>query len=198
MRNKRELLKQIIAENNGLILTKAVTANGISRNYLSQMLRSGEIERAARGIYLTKDCFDDEMYRLQCKYGRAIFSHETALFLHDLSDREPSGYCVTVPSGYNAGKLKEFPASVFFIDKTLHPLGKTEHLTEFGRAVFCYDMERALCDVTRNRSQTDIAVLTDAFKRYARRPKKNITKLMKYAEQFNVSKPIRSYLEVLL
>jgi predicted transcriptional regulator of viral defense system len=198
MGNKRDLLKQMIAENDGVILTRVVTASGISRDHLSRMARNGELERLARGVYLAKGCFDDEMFRLQGRYGRAIFSHETALFMHDLSDREPMNYCVTVPTGYNAGKLKEFPASVFFIGRELYPLGMSECLTAFGRKISCYDMERALCDVMRNRSRTDIAVLTDALKRYVRRREKNISKLMEYAEKFSVSKFMRSYLEVLL
>jgi predicted transcriptional regulator of viral defense system len=198
MESERDLLKRMIVENDGILLTQTVTASGISRDYLSQMTRNGELERVARGVYLAKGCFDDEMFRLQRKYGRAIFSHETALFLHDLSDREPMDYCVTVPTGYNAGKLKQFPASVFFIDRELYPLGMSECLTAFGRKVSCYDMERALCDVMRNRSRVDIGVLTDALKRYAKRREKNISKLMEYSEKFRVAKPMRSYLEVLL
>jgi predicted transcriptional regulator of viral defense system len=198
MASKRDSLKRMIVENDGIVLTQAVTASGISRDHLSQMTRNGELERVARGVYLAKDCFDDEMFRLQRKYGRAIFSHETALFLHDLSDREPMNYCVTVPTGYNAGKLKAFPASVFFIGRKLYPLGVGECLTAFGRKISCYGVERALCDVIRNRSRTDIAVLTDALKRYARRRDKNISKLMEYAEKFSVAKIMRSYLEVLL
>jgi hypothetical protein len=107
-------------------------------------------------------------------------------------------YCVTVPTGYNAGKLKAFPASVFFIGRELYPLGVDECLTAFGRKIFCYGMERALCDVIRNRSRTDIAVLADALKRYARRRDKNISKLMEYAEKFSVAKIMRTYMEVLL
>jgi predicted transcriptional regulator of viral defense system len=198
MASKRDSLKRMILENDGIILTQAVTTSGISRDHLSRMTRNGELERVARGVYLAKNCFDDEMFRLQRKYGRAIFSHETALFLHDLSDREPMNYCVTVPTGYNAGKLKAFPASVFFIGRALYPLGAGECLTAFGRKISCYDMERALCDVIRNRSRTDTAVLTDALKRYARRRDKNISKLMEYAENFSVAKLTRTYMEVLL
>jgi hypothetical protein len=44
----------------------------------------------------------------------------------------------------------------------------------------------------------DIAVITDAVKRYSNSTDKNIPKLLWYAECFGVSKILRGYLEVLL
>jgi predicted transcriptional regulator of viral defense system len=198
MDNKRALLKQILHENNGMIFTKDIKDTGIPRDYLAEMVSNGELERIERGVYLAADSFDDEMYRLQRKYERAIFSHETALFLHDLSDREPMRYSITVPAGYNAQNLKKIPASVFFINSELYAVGLSERPTAFGRKITCYDMERAICDVIRNRSKEDIAMITGALKRYSSLREKNIPRLMEYAEKFSVVKPIRSYMEVLL
>jgi hypothetical protein len=44
----------------------------------------------------------------------------------------------------------------------------------------------------------DIAIVTDAIKRYSRRKDKNLPQLMRYAENFKITKLLRSYLEVLL
>jgi len=198
MESTRGLLDRLIEAHGGLIFTKYITDTGISREYLSQMERSGCLKRVGRGAYLAEGSYDDVMYRLQFKHGRAVFSHDTALFLHDLSDREPLIPCVTVPSGYNARRLKEFPASVFFVRKELYPLGMSERVTAFGNGIVCYDAERAICDVVRSRSKTDIAIITDALKRYSAGRKKNVPKLMEYAEKFRVTKLIRPYLEVLL
>jgi predicted transcriptional regulator of viral defense system len=198
MKNKQALLDSLIEERSGLIFTKDITDAGISRDCLSQMTRNERLKRIGRGAYLAEGCYDDVMYRLQFKHRRAVFSHDTALFLHDLSDREPLVPSVTVPSGYNARRLKEFPASVFFVSKELYPLGMTRCVTSFGNGIVCYDAERAICDAVRSRSKTDITVITDAIKRYSAGRKKDIPKLMKYAEQFRVTKLIRPYLEVLL
>ena len=40
------------------------------------------------------------------KTEQAVFSHETSLFLHDLTDREPMEYEITVKTGYNPSKLR--------------------------------------------------------------------------------------------
>ncbi|MDR1580080.1 MAG: hypothetical protein LBS35_06960 [Synergistaceae bacterium] len=197
MESKQSVVNRLIEEHGGLIFTKYITDAGISRDYLPQMARSGCLKRLGRGAYLAEGCYDDTMYRLQFKHGRAVFSHDTALFLHDLSDLEPLVPSVTVPSGYNARRLKEFPASVFFVSRELYQIGMTARVTAFGNSIACYDAERAICDAVRSRSKTDIAIITDAIKRYST-GKKNIPKLMKYAEKFRVAKLIRPYLEVLL
>jgi len=68
----------------------------------------------------------------------------------------------------------------------------------FGNNVAVYSLERTICDCLRSRNQMDIAVVTDAIKRYARRRDKNLNTLMQLAETFSVAKPLRSYMEVLL
>jgi predicted transcriptional regulator of viral defense system len=50
------------------------------------------------------DYIEDEMFYLQVKYPQIIYSHETALYLHGLTDRAPFEYSTTVPSGYNVVK----------------------------------------------------------------------------------------------
>ncbi|MDR0886617.1 MAG: hypothetical protein LBN22_09765 [Clostridiales Family XIII bacterium] len=103
------------------------------------MVSLGELERIERGAYLATGFFDDSMYRLQRKHSRAIFSHETALYLHDLTDRDPNKYSVTVPSGYNASNLMKFPASVHYIRKDLYLLVETRTTAIFGNEVIYYN-----------------------------------------------------------
>ena len=196
--NYTEKLVALINENNGIILTKHVTEAGIPRTYISELVKNGVLERLERGVYITKDNFDDEMYRLQAKYASAIFSHDSALFLHDLTDRDPLQHSVTVPAGYNSQNIQAIGVKVFSIKKELYDLGLTTGRTVFSREIKCYDMERTICDIIRSRNQMDIAIVTDAIKRYSKRRDKNLPQLMRYAESFRVTKLLRSYMEVLL
>lgn len=77
------------------------------------MEKNGELERIAWGVYVAKDMIEDEMYVFQSRNKRAVFSHETALYLHGLTDRTPLAFSVTVPSGYHATLLKESGCKVF-------------------------------------------------------------------------------------
>jgi predicted transcriptional regulator of viral defense system len=191
-------LNDLMIEHGGIVLTKQVSEAGIPRTYIAELVKKGVLERLDRGAYITKDSFDDDMFRLHVKYASAVFSHDTALFLHDLTDRDPLQYTVTVPAGYNSQNIQAVGVKVFSIKKELYDLGLTTGRTMFGREIRCYNMERTICDILRSRNQMDIVIVTDAIKRYAKRKDKNLPQLMRYAESLRVTKLLRSYMEVLL
>ena len=194
----KEKLNNLITENKGLILTSQLSEAGIPRIYLSNLVNAGLLLKLERGVYIARDGYDDELYRYQAKYKKAIYSHETGLFLHDLTDRDPIKYSVTVPEGYNASHLRSLNFKVYSIKKTLFNLGLSESKTAFGREVKCYNLERTICDIVRHRNQIDIAVISDAVKRYAVRKDRNVPQLMRYAEEMRVLKLVSSYMEVVL
>ena len=138
------------------------------------------------------------MYATQQRRPKIIYSHETALFLHNLTDRDPISYSVTVPTGYNTVKLREEGFTVYTIKRDLHTVETTEAETMFGHTVRVYTMERTICDCLRSRSRMDMTLLTDALRRYVRRKDKNLNTLMKTAKTFRVEQPLRHYMEVLL
>ncbi len=191
-------LIDIIKENNGIILTKSIVEAGIPRQYLSNFVREGLLERITHGVYISPNTFEDEMYILQSINKRAIFSHETSLYLHGLTDRDPINLSVTVPSGYNASKLKQDGVDVYFIKKELHDLGIMKSKTLYDRPIYIYNKERTICDIVRSRSNIDIAILNEGIKRYIEDKEKNIPLLMRYAKQLNIQNILRRYMEVLL
>jgi predicted transcriptional regulator of viral defense system len=191
-------LNELIKQKNGIITTKDVTNAGIPRIYISKYVDENKIERFDRGVYVSEDSFTDNMYMLQCKFKQAVFSHDTALFLHDLTDREPLQYAVTVKSGYNTVNIKNTGTKVYMVKKELYELGLTTLQTPFNHSVKAYDMERTICDIVRNRKNIEIQTFTDALKMYVRRKEKNLPQLMRYAQEFRVQSILRKYLEVLL
>ena len=44
-------------------------------------MREGKLNQVSHEVYVTPDTFEDEMYMLQMKSPKVVFSHETALFL---------------------------------------------------------------------------------------------------------------------
>ncbi|NLK75608.1 MAG: abortive phage infection protein, partial [Clostridiales bacterium] len=100
-------LKKLIQKHGGIITTSIVEKNNIHREYLNSLVKEGELERVSRGVYITPDVWEDRLLINQLKRNRMIYSHGTALYLHDLTDRDPLKYVVTVPQGYNPSRLKE-------------------------------------------------------------------------------------------
>ena len=197
MAYKTQLL-DLINKQDGLVLTRDAEALGIPRHYLTVLAREGMIERVSHGVYMSPDTFEDDLYMLQARSPQLIFSHETALYLHDLTDRDPITYAVTVPLGYHSQLLTDSGVQVHSVKKEWHALGVTETVTIYGRPIRLYDVERTLCDLFRQRNKGDADLLNDAMKRYLARKEKNVPQLLRYAEQFRVSSPIRKYVEILL
>jgi len=193
-----EKILKIANENNGVVTTTQVTKAGISREYLRILVNKNLLEHSGRGVYIIPTIFDDEMLNLQVRFKRGIFSHETALFLLDLSDRTPIKYSMTFPLGYNTTSPGLENVKYHRVKDDLYGLGIITAKSPSGNDVQLYNAERTLCDILKGRSNTEIQIVTDAFKRYARLDKKNIPLLSKYAKLLRVENKIRSYLEVLL
>lgn len=196
--NQFERLNQLIEEHGGTIQTFQVLEAGISKPAFYAYVKEKRLEQAAHGVYVSPDAWTDAMYLLHLRCGQAVFSHETALFFHDLTDREPLRYSITVKTGYNPSRLQGDGIQVYTVKKGLHAIGRTITQTPFGHTVPVYDMERTICDLLRSRSHIEIQVFQDALKQYARRKDKNLRTLMQYAAIFHVEKMLRQYLEVLL
>ena len=191
-------LHHILQENGGIISTAEANGAGISNERLRLFVKSGELERVAHGVYILPDEFLDKMYVAQKRKSKIVYSHETALFLHNLTDRDPITYSVTVPTGYNAKSLINDGFSVYSVKREFHELGIIPINTMFGNTVIAYNLERTVCDCIRSRNNMDIAVVTEAVKRYVKRRDKNLNLLMEMAETFRIVKILRSYMEVLL
>ena len=193
-------IQTLLQEKRGLLRTADFEARGIPRNYLSRLEKNGTLERLAWGVYsatATAPLIVDGMYLLQLNQAQAVFSHETALYLHGLSDRSPLNYAVTIPSGYHSQKLKKLGCKVFFIKPDLHGLGRSSAISPQGNPLTVYDLERTLCDVIRSRNRIDSQIFSDALKGYVKIKEKNLPHLAAYAKQFGISKLVRQYIEVL-
>ncbi len=193
-----EHLDLLLNEYGGTIQTSQVINGGISKPVFYSYVKERGLEQAAHGVYVSPDTWTDAMYVLHLRCNQAVFSHDTALFFHDLTDREPLKYAITVRTGYNPSRLHEDGFQVYTIKKDLHEVGIITMQTPFGHSVPVYDMERTICDLIRSRKNIEMQVFQDALKQYTRRKDKNLRMLMKYASMFHVEKILRPYLEVLL
>ena len=96
-----EEILNMAKENNGTVTSAMVDGAGFSRGNIKYLVDNGMLEKTARGIYILPEVWEDEMYHLQNRFKRGIYSHETALFLFDLTDRTPNRYYMTFPLNYN-------------------------------------------------------------------------------------------------
>lgn len=113
-------------------------------------------------------------------------------------DRDPISHSVTVPTGYHNSSLKEKGLQVLTVKKEWHHLGLTKSSTVYGRTIHVYNPERTLCDIFRQRNNIDPDLLNESMKRYMAKKERDVPQLLRYAETFRVSSPLRKYIEILL
>ena len=191
-------LTAIAKTHGGIIETKIAAQHGISKAMLYKLCKEDKIHRIVKGQYILPDDMQDELLAISNRSERIIFSHETALYLHGISDRTPFEHAVTAPSGCIPSAAIKSECKVYYIKPELFELGKTILRTPAGNDVPAYDLERTICDVVRSRNKLGTETFLAALKLYAANPKKNLNQLNTYAKQMRVEKVLRQYLEVLL
>ncbi len=191
-------LKTVAEENGGIIITSKAAEIGVSRATLSSLVTNNKIQRIANGQYILENDLQDELFSLGLRSEKIIFSHETALFLHGVSDRTPFEHTITAPSDCVPSYAIKEQCKIYYVKPELFTLGKITMKTAFGNDVSSYDLERTICDIVRSRNKVGTETFLSALKLYADRPDKNLNRLYDYAKQLRVSGVLRKYLEVLL
>ena len=192
------ILSSMLEKNLGYLRTADAEEAGVSRVMLGNFVQENNLERVARGLYLEQDAWRDSLFEVQLRYPKLVFSHETALSLLNLTDREPIQTTVTLKTSSGATRLRKEGIKVYRTRQELFEIGLAETKTPFGHFVRCYDAERTICDVVRSRNNVEIQDMQTAIKDYFRSGQKDIPLLMRYAKLFSVEKIIRQYTEVLL
>lgn len=191
-------IQQILKTNHGIVTATQVTEAGIPRRCLTAMSEAGVIYKVERGIYALPEAWEDEMFFLQYRYSKGVYSHETSLYLHGMTDRTPIRYTMTFPFGYNTGGVKRQGIIAKISTERTYELGIVEMASPAGNPMKVYNIERSLCDIVKARHDADIQVVNQAMKTYATSKEKDIAKLMRYADQLRVKSKVMQYMEVLL
>jgi predicted transcriptional regulator of viral defense system len=162
------------------------------------MVETGVLARVERGIYLLEGHWEDECFVYSLRYPKGIFSHDTALYLHNLTDATPQRFTMTFPQGYNTTSLANPLLDVRRTGKPLFGLGDSQALTPSGSNVRAYDRERTLCDILRGSEADDADRSRIAYQRYCTSSSKNVPALLDYASQLHVEPRVQNYLKALL
>ncbi len=193
-----KILDEMTEKQNGYLRLCEAKDIGVSRYAVSEYVHQNDMERVAPGVYITEDAWEDRLFLLQIRNRQIIFSHETALYIHGLSDREPFSPVITVARGYNAKHIKDDGVIVHTASKDLFELGLKEAKTFVGNTIRVYDKERCICDIVKRKKQMDIQIFQTAIRSYFRDRDKDIHKLMEYAKKMKLEERVRQYTEVLL
>lgn len=195
---KYEEIIEMINRYAGYIQTSQVVEAGISKTYFKEVIEKEGLEKVANGIYVHPDTLVDSLYVDSLISKNIIYSHETALYLHGLMEKEPNTIEITVPRNYNANNFRKKGYKIFTVSDELLKLGESNVKTNFGNEVKTYDIDRTICDIIKMKEKMDIQIFQTAIKEYMKNNTKNLNNLMIYAKKMNIEKKVRMYTEILL
>lgn len=197
MEQKNEIM-MIAENNNGYVSSKEVEKKGFFKKYLKELVEEDKLLRIGRGLYMLSDCYKDEYYIFQSTNSNAVFSLETALYLHGYSDRIPTIYYINVPRNYSGNLRKEKNVDLIYSKKEVHDIGIIEIESPLGQKIKVYDLEKTICDIVKHKDRIDPEIFSKALKQYAKSKNKNLNNLIVYARKLNIEEEVRKYMEVLL
>ena len=86
----------MIESGDGSLSRKDAIANGVPPASFARYVSSNRLVRIRRGVY-AKDGAVDDLFQLQRRYQRIVYSGITALYLLRLTDRIPDSIEFTIP-----------------------------------------------------------------------------------------------------
>ena len=196
--NNYDKILDYAKENNGYITAKETECLDINSTFLSNLVNEKKLERVGIGIYKLPDYPIDNFYILSKSSKKLCYSHATSLYLHNMSERIPLVYDITVPYNYSGNLLNNENVSLRYVKNDVFELGRIDIKTINDLTVKCYDLERTLCDIIKDKNRIDKEIYSKALKKYASNKDKEILKLMKYAKKLGIEDEVIELMEVLL
>ncbi len=176
-------------------------ASGLRKDQLYQMVRSGDIERVGRGVYLQPEAIDPQFAALAAvtaARAEATMCLTSALAYHELSDAIPFGTDIALPrsirrpAGFEHVIWHSFDGGTF-------SNGRETHRIAPGVVVGIYSAERSIIDAFRLAHLEGRELGHKALRRWLLRPGTSPARLLQAAAPFPKAQPrLRHALEVLL
>lgn len=194
---QKEQVYQLLEKRKGTLTRKEALNASINPNTLKRMLDAGEVYSPISGILVQEDRLEDTYYSRQQVFTRGIYSLESALVLHDLTDLIPKYYVMTFPRGYRNPNLSKYHIKGIYKPMEIYELGIEKMLSAQGNPIKVYNLERTLCDVWNPRNKMDVALKTQAAKAYVKPPRRKQFLLPSYLKKLNLSTELIQVLEML-
>ena len=141
-----------------------VIKRGLRGNTLSEMAARGVVYRVARGVYVpaSGSCSEYLDYETAAKVvPRGVFTLNSALRIHDLTDENPMRMTMAIPSNSHAPKTI-LPVDFVYMKKELLS-EDVEEFTPNGIMFRVFSVERTIVECFKARSRVGINICVAAL-----------------------------------
>lgn len=188
---------EIINSNGNIITSKDANKKGISRTLLSQMVKDKAIEKIDYGIYATNEFIYDELFIFQMKHPNTVFSFNTALYLLNKTERTPEKFDITTTRNNSLGYCKNV-ANIHRVNDEIIDIGKIKLLTNTGKEVYAYNIEKTIVDMISNRNVMEIELANKIIRKSIKEKNFNVNLMFQYAKSMKVYDKVKNYMEAII
>ncbi len=199
-----DTLRNIFAHN-GVLTTAKLKEYGISYYDINKLLEEQKISRISRGNYIYNEIHLHDYEIISSLFPEAIIYLESALLLHEYTERIPNEWKIAVGRNMDRNKYDiDYPKiKAHFVEESILEIGVMEietypdeedHNTKIITRI--YDKDKTICDVIKHRNKIDKEVFNSAIRKYVKDPNKNLNNLYKYARDLDILGLIETYVGV--
>lgn len=194
-----EFFKNLAKLGNGCISRKDTIANGIPPVAFTRYVKSKNLVKVEPGVYANKDAIIDELFQLQKRYPKIVYSGISALYLLGLTDRIPDSIEFTIPKDYRIRKEKLNSNVICHIENKIDffQKGNTTVKTMFDNNVCCFSKEKIIIEMIRKRDEYDSELFLKAVKTFLRKNDNDMDFLFEYAKLRNIEEKVYQVLEIM-
>ena len=178
---------------NGVVIRKIFRAEGFSDYLIKKLSKMYQLDEVDNGIYIFPDSSLDQEFILQNKFSKAVISHETALYHHDLTDVIPKKIYISLPKNYNLSQIYKTHHSnsrlldgiEFINNNPIMKKDKTDILSMNNNPIIVTSAERTIADVLKKGHRTEIEILEQAIIRYLNNANSRLVRLRRVSKEQN-------------
>ena len=197
----KDIIKKLADECGGVFRTSDLAAIGYNTYAIRKILESQIIERIKQGYYrLCKvDESISEAAQVSQLFPDGVLCMYTALFYYRYSDRTPLGWNIAVDRDTSKSRFKLDNPFVqpYYMKKEFLTFGVTT--ADYGDCTMqMFDRDRLICECIFSENKMDRKTYNKAIQSYVADTKKNVPKLLEYAQKRRILKKVTDRIGVWL
>ena len=188
-----------IVRKNGRLRASDLAAAGVPRVVLTRMTASGQLERAARGLYRLPQADSSEhegLVTVASKVPQAVICLLSALQFHGLTTQLPWQVWIAMPRGSHVPRLDYPPLKMVQFTGEAYTHGIETHVRD-GVQLQVYSAAKTVADCFKHRNKIGMDVALEALKDARAQDRASFDELWRCAKVCRVANVMRPYMEAL-
>ena len=200
MKNKTYVERVLeLASQKEIIRLRDLKEIDIPRIVLTRLIRSGQLEKIARGLYCVPNkpvTENSNLVTIAIKIPQAIFCLLTALQIHEITTQLPRQIWIAMPRGSHVPKLDYPPIKMIQCSANIYSIG-VETIEYDKQTIRVYSPAKTVVDCFKYRNTVGLDVAIEALREVRAQKKATADELWHFAKIGRVTNVIRPYLEVI-